>query len=79
MVKRSHFYDLPVAFLNITPKPDVTSFTFGTVIPVIIPKKKITRYNTFQPFEETRQKLHKPSCFNFSSGFDVLFFNFSHA
>ena len=21
--------------------------------------------NTFQPFEESRQKLHKPSCFNF--------------
>ena len=34
---------------------------------------ELTKYNTLQPFEETRQKLHKPSCFNFSCGFDVLF------
>ena len=29
-----------------------------------------------QPFEETRQKLRKPSCFNLSSGFDFLLFDF---
>ena len=38
-----------------------------------------TKYNTLQPFKETRQKLHKPSCFNFSFGFDVLLFDFSAA
>ena len=40
---------------------------------------ELTKYNTLQPFEETRKKLHKPSCFNFSSGFDVLLFEFSRA
>ena len=35
--------------------------------------------NTLQPFKETRQKLHKSSCFNFPSGFDVLLFDFLSA
>ena len=33
------------------------------------------RYNTLQPFEETRQKLHKPSFFHFSS--DLMFYYFT--
>ena len=37
------------------------------------------KYNTLQPFEETRQKLHKSNCFNFPSGFDVLLFDFLSA
>ena len=32
-----------------------------------------------QVFEEARQKFQKPSCFNFSSGADVLLFDFSPA
>ena len=28
---------------------------------------------------QRRQKLHKPRCFDFSSGFDVLLFDFSPA
>ena len=31
-----------------------------------------TKYNTLQPFEETRQKLLKPSCYNFS--LDLMFY-----
>ena len=37
------------------------------------------KYNTLQLVKETRQKLHKPSCFNFSFGFDVLLFDLSAA
>ena len=37
------------------------------------------QHNTLQPSEETRQKRDKPSCFNFSSGFGVLLFDFSPA
>ena len=33
---------------------------------------ELAKYNTLQPFEEIRQELHKPSCFNFSSVFEVL-------
>ena len=40
---------------------------------------ELSNYNTLQPFEETKEKLHKPSCFNFSSRFDVLLFDFSPA
>ena len=40
---------------------------------------EFAKCNTIQPFEETIQKLHKPSWFNFSSGFDVLLFYFSPA
>ena len=40
---------------------------------------ELTKHNTLQPFEETRQKFHKRSSFNFSSGFDVLLFDFSPA
>ena len=40
---------------------------------------ELAKQNTLQPFEETRQKLQKPSCFNFSSGFDVSLFDFSPA
>ena len=37
---------------------------------------KLTKYNILQPFEETRHKLHKSSCFDFSFRFDVLLFDF---
>ena len=30
---------------------------------------ELVKYNSLQPLEETRQKLHKPNCFNFSSDF----------
>ena len=40
MTKINHFNNLTAAFLNITPKPYVTNFIFGTDIPVILPKKK---------------------------------------
>ena len=39
----------------------------------------LSKYNTLQPFQETRQKPHKPCCFNFSSRFYVLLFDFSPA
>ena len=41
---------------------------------------EITKYNTLQPFEEIRQKLFKPSYFNFSSDFMFywLIFGSSH-
>ena len=32
-----------------------------------------------QQFEKARQQFHKPSCFNFSSEFEVLLFDFSPA
>ena len=32
---------------------------------------ELAKYNILQPFEETRQKLQKLSCFDFSPGFDV--------
>ena len=32
-----------------------------------------------RPVQQTRQEIHKPSCFNFSSGFHVLIFDFSPA
>ena len=35
---------------------------------------ELVKYNILQPFVETRQKLHKPSCINFSYGFDVFFY-----
>ena len=33
---------------------------------------ELAKYNTFQSFKETREKLHKPSCFNFSA--DLMFY-----
>ena len=33
---------------------------------------ELAKYKTLQPIEEARQKLHKPSCFNFSS--DLMFY-----
>ena len=40
---------------------------------------QLSKYNTLLLFEETRQELHNPSCFDFSSEFDVLLFDFSPA
>ena len=33
---------------------------------------ELTKCNSLQPFEERRQKLHEPGCFNFSS--DLMFY-----
>ena len=41
--------------------------------------RQVQHNRQVQPFEETRQKIGKPSCVNFSSGFDVLLIDFSPA
>ena len=37
---------------------------------------ELAKYITLQPFEETRQKLHKPSCFIFSYGLMLYYLIF---
>ena len=46
-------------------------------IPSCVWDLELSKHHTLQPFEETKQKFSKPSCFNFSYGFDVLLFDFS--
>ena len=48
MAKWSHSYNLPAAFLNITPKPDMLKKNhFCTDIPAIMPKKRVSFTSTF--------------------------------
>ena len=48
MAKRSHFCNLPVALLNITPKPDMLNVShFPQIFQSLCPRKKDNFTSTF--------------------------------